>query len=153
MLRVAVPKATPSARERHAKCFCKPHGQSCAAALSQSTHGVSPNRGHSPPFSTLTMLIYHERGTVTQSSPRAVAVDTACARVCTASLMKMPLTWDFTVLGTICSPRAMRLLESPQLIERRMPCSRGLKASVKREVRVGDVRARCCARFARMLPM
>src|ERR1700723_1494747 len=35
----------------------------------------------------------------------------------------------------------MRLLESPQLIERRTLCSRGLSASVTREARVGDVRA------------
>jgi len=42
-------------------------------------------------------------GTGVQSSPRALAVDTAWARVCTASLMKMPFTCDLTVSGDICS--------------------------------------------------
>ncbi len=55
-LQAALPKATPSTHERHAKCFCKPHGQSCAATLSQSTHGMSLSRVHPPPFSTLTTL-------------------------------------------------------------------------------------------------
>jgi hypothetical protein len=55
-LYVAVPKATPSARERHAKCFCKPYVQSCAVVLSQSTHRMSPRPVNPAPFSTLAML-------------------------------------------------------------------------------------------------
>jgi hypothetical protein len=43
MLPVAVPKAAPSAGERQAKCFGKPHNQRRAAAVSQSTHGTSPS--------------------------------------------------------------------------------------------------------------
>jgi hypothetical protein len=56
-LQAAAPKAAPSAHEWHAKYFCKPHGQSRAAALSQSTHGMSPSRVHPPPFAMLTTLI------------------------------------------------------------------------------------------------
>jgi len=43
VLPVAVSKAAPTAGERQANCFGKPHSQSCAAAISQSTHGMSPS--------------------------------------------------------------------------------------------------------------
>jgi hypothetical protein len=43
VLPVAVPKAAPSAGERQAKCFGKPHSQRCAAVISQSNHRMSPS--------------------------------------------------------------------------------------------------------------
>jgi hypothetical protein len=41
VLPVAVPKTAPEAGERQAKCFGKPHSQARAAAILQSTDGIS----------------------------------------------------------------------------------------------------------------
>jgi len=41
VLPIAVSKAAPAAGERQAKCFAKPHNQSCATAILQSTRALA----------------------------------------------------------------------------------------------------------------
>jgi hypothetical protein len=48
-----------------------------------------------------------------RTKPRIWARETACARLSTASFMKMFLTCDFTVSGAILSSRAISLLDRP----------------------------------------
>ena len=80
------------------------------------------------------------------ASPRLCARDTACARFSTASLMKMCLTCDLTVLCAMASVRAIALLDRPWAMSLRMSLSRPLSGSAIAEVRVGPGRGSWRAR-------
>ena len=62
-------------------------------------------------------MTYGDARTVLQNyiwtKPRRWARETACARLSTASFMKMFLMCDFTVSGAIPSSRAISLLDWP----------------------------------------
>ena len=76
-----------------------------------------------------------------RTKPRHWARETACARLSTASFMKMFLMCDFTVSGAIPSSRAISLFDRPWPIRSRILRSRGLSElhNVRRRFR-GKVR-------------
>jgi len=73
-LLVAASKAAPAAGERQAKCFGKPHSQSCVAAISPRRTVLASTL---PRFRRPKCYFTKSAQYVAQSSPRALAVDTA----------------------------------------------------------------------------